>query len=139
MCDTHGYVWAAGFFDGEGCVGLYNTGSNGNSRYPVIRVSQARREPLDYLQEMFGGTVVIQYRAKGKTYYSWQLVGSKAVAYALSHMLPFLRVKHKEAELLVEYCSRIGKCGTRGGLSEEERQARTAIYEEICRLKKEWE
>ena len=95
-------AWAAGFFDGEGCVGVYHN----QGRYVLsVSVSQGRREPLEILLAMFGGSIQRDYRPggyNGKGTYSWRISGNKA-AKALKAMLPFLVVKLAQAEVALEF------------------------------------
>src|SRR5438128_680517 len=49
VIDREELSWAAGFFDGEGCFSYVRV-----ARYPVIRVTQAHREPLDRFQAAIG-------------------------------------------------------------------------------------
>lgn len=51
-----GYAWAAGFFDGEGCIRVNRTRNRHGSGYDllVIQISQKDRQVLDRFQEIFG-------------------------------------------------------------------------------------
>jgi len=71
-------AWAAGFFEGEGSLSIYfSVNGDFNGR---IGASQKAREPLDKLQELFGGKV---YLRKHDGVHSWECSSKQA--------LPFLR------------------------------------------------
>ncbi|WP_312574053.1 hypothetical protein, partial [Staphylococcus saprophyticus] len=63
--DERFVVWAAGFFDGEGCVGVYLF-RRGVRRLasPTLRVQVANTDirPLDELKRKFGGHRVSSWR-----------------------------------------------------------------------------
>jgi hypothetical protein len=64
-------VWAAGFFDGEGC-----THSRGGG-YPAITISQREREPLERFQSAVAGGVIYVADRGGRPMYRY-CVGSIA-------------------------------------------------------------
>ena len=96
-CGDTQAAWAAGFVDGEGCITF---GTRGNL-YPRVCASQKFREPLDHIRDVLGGVVVaLKPWANGAQYYEWSANGSVAIA-ALKVMLPYLRLKREQAELVI--------------------------------------
>ncbi len=85
--DQRLYVWAAGFFDGEGCITNQPYGAQ-------MVVVQVVREPLDRLCLLFGGTIY-QYETGG---YRWVLQRRQYVLKALNLMLPYLTTKRPITE-----------------------------------------
>ena len=85
--------YLAGFFDGEGSVGLA-----GNSL--CIRVVNSYRPVLERFQEAFGGTVGVHRRGdeKARMTHVWRLYGAGA-AEALGELLPHLQEKRAQAYL----------------------------------------
>jgi hypothetical protein len=71
--DTHELAWAAGFFDGEGCI----THRRDRAWISIaMSVSQSDRQPLDRFQRAVGGIGVVRgpYRQKAshhKPYWVW--------------------------------------------------------------------
>jgi hypothetical protein len=69
-------AWAAGFYDGEGCIYCHHYG-NKEKFVPRFSVSQNRKEPLFRFQKAVGGCgrVVIKKRAnrKTKTVYAFEI------------------------------------------------------------------
>jgi len=95
-------AWAAGFFDGEGCVHINPTLKYGRlSGYSFcVSVAQTRTEPLMLLQELFGG--YLTERKTGITHkkrvWVWTLHGADCARF-LEKVLPALRVKFIEAAI----------------------------------------
>ena len=92
-------AWAAGFFDGEGTVGLERQ-TSGNS-YLRIAVGQLVREPLDILSKMWGGSVR-GYIENDKPIYKWTAT-TRMAEQALREMLPYLVVKAEQARIALEF------------------------------------
>jgi hypothetical protein len=93
-------IWAAGFFDGEGSVGMGSRAKSGN-RSLQISVGQLVREPLDVLVELYGGTVRLD-TSQDKPIYRWRIEATRA-ADALDEMLPYFRVKGEQAAIGIEF------------------------------------
>ena len=88
-------AYAAGFLDGEGCFGFY-------VRSVRIECNHTHRPTLEFLSELFGGTVrSVKYSGKNKPQFNWRLCGLKA-ARALDQLAPYLREKKAKAEELVQ-------------------------------------
>jgi hypothetical protein len=94
-------IWAAGFFDGEGCVCIVKQVKRQKTYHWLdISVYQNHRASLEELQGLFGGSIVIEGRA-----WKWRACGPTA-GEALREMLPYLRVKRAQAEIAVAFQSR---------------------------------
>lgn len=94
-------AWAAGFFDGEGCVSRKKNQSNGR-RAPFLQVSQTNRVVLDRFQAAVGGLGVIYgpYRQKKRTHSPYWLYSTSnfEATQAVGTMLwSFLSPVKKEA------------------------------------------
>lgn len=99
-------IWAAGFFDGEGCIGVdhnkikrtYKTTGRYveyNNFQLRLQVAQKVREPLDILVELFGG-IVKPKKIHGSVYFHWELYNQKAFECVL-RLFPYLVVKREAA------------------------------------------
>lgn len=89
-------AWAAGFFDGEGCVNIRSS----RERYfnLTIIVAQKVEAPLVRFAEIVGSAAKIgTTRRFNRNYFRLTLCGSEA-ATALEMMLPHLTVKRDVAE-----------------------------------------
>ena len=88
------FAWAAGFFDGEGCIDFTDR------RTLTIRLSQRDRRPLKAFEELFGG----------KTYpssegcHQWTLKGKPALG-AIKAMCPYFILKDKQVDVALEWGS----------------------------------
>ena len=118
------WAWAAGFFDGEGTIGIkknYSKTSKNPSFSLHVKVAQTERHPLDMIQEMVGsGTVhkmVRERQRKGKmqteTYHSYEVTGSASLV-VLESMLPYLTVKKERAEVAIKFRKIIEARGNMG-------------------------
>jgi hypothetical protein len=100
-------IYAAGLFDGEGCVGVYATAY----RHCIVRMAVGMATPQgpSLFAELFGGHVKLcSYRrpkGDGSGYYQpvyhWFLTSARA-ARALQQLVPFLREKQPQAVLTLE-------------------------------------
>lgn len=80
-------AWAAGFFEGEGSVGLYQWRSHGrlNGGLVTAKVTQVQKQPLDRLVSFFGGRQHRWVRRRdGRGYWQWQISGARAVGFLLT-------------------------------------------------------
>lgn len=117
-------AYLAGLFDGEGCIGLYNTRTKKDSRnvnYQLImRVTQKSPLAVELFMELFGGQIYA-YKDVGPNkpgpYFSWRVTDKKAVA-ALVQLQPYLREKLEQCKTALafqelRYKQRCRKVGTR--------------------------
>lgn len=98
--------YLAGYFDGDGCIcaGLHK---GTQPAYVTIAIASYDKEVQDLFAGLFGGVVrtpPAHKKKTGKTLYSWNLGGINAQK-CLVQLLPYLRVKRRQAELalLFEY------------------------------------
>lgn len=94
-------IYAAGFFDGEGCV---STNMRGHSIQ--VQISQVNRAPLDYLQGFYGGRVFYQYTKANKQRTNGIHVLSMSGISArnfLRNVLPYCLVKDADIKSAFEY------------------------------------
>jgi hypothetical protein len=125
--------YAAGIIDGEGCITLHHNNARlGNtlneSWTSRIIVKMNDGKPLDLLVSLFGGRIDIAHDLRDGIFpsFTWEL-SSQAAADAAKKMLPFLRTKKKQAELLIRFQLRVnvGKKKMLGG----KRGSPTSIHE----------
>ncbi len=104
------YAYAAGIIDGEGCIGLNRLSreENRRTRY-TLRVTVGITDPCLplFLQEKFGGSVwsCKHKNPKHKDTWFWCLRAKKTVPFLMG-ILPYLRIKHPQAELALRWQSR---------------------------------
>jgi LAGLIDADG endonuclease len=60
-------IWAAGFFDGEGCISIAKSVSShtglGTNYRVRIKVAQQVRKPLEIFKELWGGSFTVDRRS----------------------------------------------------------------------------
>lgn len=98
-------AWAAGFFDGEGCIYLRN--DKRDSRWQLLLgLAQVDKAPLEDFQRIVGGVGYItkSHRGKGnqRSCWTWQ-AASKNAGDVVELLLPFLRVKQSQAVAALEF------------------------------------
>lgn len=91
-------AWAAGFFDGEGCVLIYSY--VGNELSTAVSISNTHRASLEIIESVYGGRISeIKMRDLAKQQsYIWQLGGKNSEAF-VSDILPYSVVKKPQLEL----------------------------------------
>jgi hypothetical protein len=122
-------AWAAGFIDGEGCIGVYSNGSK-SSTIVSLSVSQKYNRPLLKLISLFGGRLKSKSTPVG--FMEWRLYGSKATN-VLELIAPYLDTNKKEqAELAIKFQSTITERGFKVSTDVWEYRA------DLARQIKEW-
>ena len=100
--------YIAGLFDGEGCVSIYRAGKpyGNNYRYELlVFISNNYREPIDWLYKVFGGCIKTRYaniEKNWRTNYIWRLNSNQAASF-LKIIEPYLRIKHEQAKLAINF------------------------------------
>ena len=128
-------AYFAGFFDGEGCIGLYWITSKkgyqpqtqlGNTNKPILKAFQAR----------FGGIVrSCKVKPFQRPTWQWSINGGGAkIAYFLKAILPYLRQKKEEAETMLEYIDTITT--TTKPIPPELQEIRKKLSERLKELKR---
>jgi len=116
-------AWAAGFFDGEGCIVIRKKlkrkadPEHPHNHFLFVHVSNTQRAPLDEFVALWGGGIVINHRrseANSRPCWRWQSSTRQAAA-ALRDMLPYLVVKREEAEVALAFQERRVPPGAFGG------------------------
>lgn len=125
-------AYAAGFFDGEGCVHIAR-----NIR--VILSGCFRPGLLDGFAERWGGRVTraVWSQSSRRPGVRWEITGLKAAAF-LKDVCPYLIEKRDQATLALEYQGLKASLNVRGGkgYSPAEREQFLAIEARIRAMKK---
>lgn len=118
-------AYLAGFVDGEGTIGMRRVklarNRGGYSYEPYVSVGNTDPTIVTWLGEIFGGTVrTRKQQARGNRkllIYQWEVKSRTAVA-VCRVLAPFLRMKGKQADLLITRCSPEAGAVIRYGTSE---------------------
>ena len=134
------FAWAAGFFDGEGCVQLYKRIRHDDWVDWQLMVTAVNTDirPLVRMKALFGGSIQPMQKAGNKHGYlpSWAWMPSHAkAAKSLEMMLPWLTVKREQAELALQ--SRKYIQPHKRQRSQENRDALDLIRVQLSTLKKQ--
>ena len=130
-------AWAAGFFDGEGCVHISFQRTTDVHRLGSFRLSAdvcgRNRAAIDKYAALFGGNVRVYYnrRFPDAPYYGWRLDALKAVAF-LEQVLPYLVNKHEISELGIEFGRWYAATTPRTRRMSPERRQTAMVYHLKC-------
>lgn len=112
------FAYVAGLIDGEGHISAtsHKTKSRGRSVSTKgkpylhcdsrISMSLTTKEPLYWIQEKFGGVVYFKKSSSEKNWkdqWTWVALGNENKATLLRGIIPHLKIKQKQAILLLEY------------------------------------
>lgn len=99
-------AYMAGFIDGEGCIGIRNGGSRKSIKIIRMHITNTNEEILRYIKDKIGfgsiycGVAEGQYNNRDKARYVYEV--SQRQCYAvLKEVLPYLRIKRLQAELVM--------------------------------------
>jgi hypothetical protein len=103
-------AWMAGFFDGEGSIGLYRKFKNGVF-YAVstrLTIAQTDKNILVPFLDAFGGALSLLDRPERKTsrhtqYWTWSCDNVSYAALFMQTIRPWLRHKGDEADILIDF------------------------------------
>lgn len=132
MDDKEFLAYTAGFFDADGCVGIYTKGEKGYS-YPSFRliVTITQKQWMSIFwdwKERWGG-----HFSDSSEAWRWQIY-SRGACQFLQDVLPHLRVKRDQAKLAIKFQQQM-KNHT-GKLSDEERGQQRTMSEILKSMKR---
>lgn len=106
MTDKELFAYTAGLVDGEGYIGLIPHSVTKNSYSPKVKVASTTIELVEFLHNNFGGhldKMRIYSQPNRKMSAMWTLSNGINVGPFLKKLLPYLKVKNKQADLILEY------------------------------------
>jgi len=129
MKDTD-IAYAAGFFDGEGCIFVSKNGAID------LRITNTAKNVLIRLHSIFGGSITERSQKVNKIQYAYSFYGEEAIAF-LEYIKPYLIDKLPQAESILEYYSLRGTIetiripGKRGRYANPDRGILVQRYRDI--------
>ena len=131
MATQTDYSWAAGFFDGEGCVSL----SLRKHKYAalVIKMAQKDRVPLEKFKAIFELETEIGTTYRNGVPYYELVICSKVAATVLTLMLPYLSLKAPVAKIGLDLQATIDKysfADRSKGIPSHEMEYRTSLVKQ---------
>jgi hypothetical protein len=138
-------AYAAGLFDGEGCVQVYmGQGRTHNCFRTTLSLSGVDLRPLRWLRSRYGGKIDISAtpgaRPDGcnrRPIGRWQVMGREAEAFARD-IRPFLIVKAEQLDLWTDARAMLRPRGYQhsGALTDDEYEQRREIVAKMKELKR---
>jgi hypothetical protein len=143
MNDQIFLAWAAGFFDGEGCV-MVSPRNNGKFHSLFTSVTQQEPAALHLFKQRFGGNVTPDKTATSNSYerkrgpvLCWRWKASSKEAYAfLKAIEPYCVVKAEQVRVALEYPSVGVKFVSRNPIPEEVRVKREQVMKSLQAIRK---
>ena len=132
MTEKEKAIYFAGFFDGEGYIGLLKRIRKGKYLEYFIQLSIGQNDGaiVDWIKDNFGGNC---YLVKRDNSYYWTTSNRDAYN-ILKKITPFLKYKQPQAKLALQYFDE--QLPRKQALSKEEFERREGIYQELKVLKK---
>lgn len=96
-------AYAAGLFDGEGCIQIRcrKRGRNAIEYVESVSVGSTDFEILYWLQEHFGGMVGRERKGVNRPIRYWVATNKIAIRF-LKSLLPWLKIKREQARIVLE-------------------------------------
>lgn len=140
MSRSHQLAWAAGFMDGDGFITIQDRKTKHKDKvylghYLRVGACQAKLEPLEFLQKLFGGSIRPKNSGPNREGYNrkpqwvWSL-STKEASEALEQMLPYLVHKQEVAQLALVFQASMQ--GDKKQLTPEIIEARKQIQRDIA-------
>lgn len=143
-------LWAylAGLIDGEGSFVIQKTSvdkiaKSSKSLSPkylaCFCIGMVDKAPLDLIQETIGAGKVYEERVPNRrSIWRIRFAGRLSLMPFIKHLLPYLIVKKKQAEMMLDFCEKwetpINENGKRSRVSEKELQRREEAYLKMRKL-----
>ncbi|MBO9553478.1 hypothetical protein [Cellulomonas sp.] len=99
-------AYIAGFFDGEGSLGIYSNGTTGRCLRAQITQAESKeaRETLERWRARWGGSLCTLNRSLRRHAMIWQVSGDNAADF-LREIRPWLRLKADQADIAIAWQS----------------------------------
>lgn len=123
-------AYAAGFFDGEGCITISKNGA------VDVRITNTAKNVLVKLQNIFGGAITDRTQRVNKAQYAYSFYGENAIQF-IKTIKPYLIEKLPQAETLLEYYNlrneiqTIRLPGVKGQFSNPDREILVQVFRDI--------
>jgi hypothetical protein len=136
------WAYLAGLIDGEGSFVIQKTSVDKIAKsskclspkyLAYFCIGMVDKEPLDLIQETIGAGKVYEERVpERRSIWRIRFAGRLSLMPFVENLLPYLIVKKKQAELMLDFCknweSPVNENGRRAKVSEKELQRREEAY-----------
>ena len=99
-------AWLAGFIDGEGTITLYPRNKR-RGCLPIVQIVNSNLTILESIRDMLGFGVMSRHVYETENWkgsYTLSIRARSEVSVILEWVMPYLRLKKEQAELLKIYC-----------------------------------
>ena len=137
-------IWMAGFFDGEGCISMVRCGPRHEGYSPyyriVIAMTLTNEAILRLFHARFGGRFYPMHNGKPgksrdwKPQWQWRMDASPGARF-IEEILPYLKLKHEQAEKALLFWRKRDKNGNRRRKTQEELAYEEQEWREFKELK----
>ena len=114
---TANLAYMAGFFDGEGTIGLGNRSGRPNQYRVYISIANTNEWIIRWFQFNFGGHIAFEDKQSQNPNWQdawrWSITGGQQALKFLQAICPYLILKKLQAELAIIFQSRHSKVGKR--------------------------
>ncbi len=125
-------AYLAGIIDGEGCITVCKS-SRYDNRVITVAVAMNDREAIDILFEHFGGCLFELKKQNPKWNDGWRwAVKQRKAKVVLEAVLPYLRIKDRQAILALEFIASFTHIG--GRATPEQREKQSQLHQQISAL-----
>lgn len=131
-------AYAAGFFDGEGCISISKNGA------VDVRITNTAKNVLVRLQTLFGGSITNRTQKVNKTQYAYSLYGEEAIKF-ITILKPYLIDKKPQADTILEYFNLRNEIqavripGSKGAFGNPDREVLVSVFRDILSEQKKEE
>ncbi len=91
-------AWAAGLFDGEGCISL----DRSNTFQTILKVAMYERRTCEKFKTLYGGRVFWYRNQWGIRTWVWKATRPAEIRLCLEHWMPWLIEKASQARILLK-------------------------------------
>lgn len=132
-------AYIAGFFDGEGNVGLYHRNKNSNTLTLSVALYNTNPIPLMRCKELFGGCICSQ-KSQAATEHDWRTewawrATTKKAEHFLRQVFKYLIIKKEEAAIALESRKISSRRGQTGPWADTSKQ-KTEMANQLKALKR---
>jgi len=130
VCTESDIAYAAGFFDGEGCISIAKNGA------VDVRITNTAKSVLLHLQGIFGGSITSRSQKVNKAQYAYCFYGEEAITFLIK-IKPFCIEKVAQIDAILEFFSYreelepIRVPGKRGAHKNPDREILVNVFRDI--------
>lgn len=132
------YIYIAGFFDGEGCIGAYVDKTNQSKIRLMTFLTNTNLEILIKMKQVFGGSIIKNKKKKinHKDSWNWNIYSRNELKMLFEKIIPYSIVKRQQLEYGLKYLDLTSDSRGNGhGTSSEEQKIRQFFSDKLKEMK----